>query len=217
MNSGDGLVLHGYWRSGTSYRTRIALNLKGVKYDQVTHDLRTGQQRAASYRALNPQGLVPALQAGSVVLTQSTAILEWLDERHPMPPLLPGSPEDRAVVRGMALLVACDIHPLNNIRVLNYLRKDLGSDEAAVMAWIGRWIADGFGALEELVARHGDGFCFGATPTLADCHLVPQVYSAERFGIDLTPFPRLLSVNARLAELPAVAAAHPDLQPDSDG
>lgn len=208
-------VLHGYWRSGTSYRTRIALNLKGIAFDQVTHDLRTGEQPAPEYLALNPQGLVPALDLGGTVLTQSTAVLEWLEERHPSPPLLPGSPEDRARVRAMALLIACDVHPLNNVRVLSYLRAEFGADEASVSGWTSRWITDGFIALEELVARHGDGFCYGAKPTLADCHLVPQVYSAERFGVDLSPYPAIRAANARMLELPQVAAAHPDQQPDS--
>lgn len=209
-------VLHGYWRSGTSYRTRIALNLKGIAYDQVTHDLRTGAQRHADYRELNPQGLVPALAVDGTVLTQSSAILEWLEERYPSPPLLPSTPEDRAIVRAMSLLIGCDVHPLNNIRVLNHLRHALGADEVAVSEWISRWIVEGFTALEEMVARHGRGFCFGDAPTLADCHLVPQVYSAERFGVDLSAFPRLTAVNARALGLSAFATAHPDLQPDSD-
>lgn len=207
------ITLHGYWRSGTSYRTRIALNLKGLAYHQVTHDLRTGEQRGDHYRALNPQGLVPALEANGAVLTQSPAILEWLEERYPDPPLLPADLTDRALVRAMAAAVACDIHPLNNLRVLNAVRA-LGAD--AVPDWIARWTGDGFAALEVLIARHGDGFAFGAAPTLADCHLVPQVYAAERFGVDLTPYPRLLAAADRARALPAVAAAHPDRQPDAD-
>jgi len=209
------LILHGYWRSGTSYRTRIALNIKGLRYDQVSHDLRTGAQRAPDYLALNPQGLVPALEAEGHVLTQSGAIMEWLDERYPDPPLLPRGAIDRAVVRSMAMLVACDIHPLNNIRVLNRLRDDLGASPEVVKGWIAHWIAQGFGALERLVADHGGRFCFGDALTLADCHIVPQLYSAERFGVDLSDFPRLVETVERLRAEPPVAAAHPDRQVDA--
>ena len=211
------IVLHGYWRSGTSYRTRIALNLKGVAYEQVGIDLRLGKQGNAGYRALNPQGLVPALEVGDAVLTQSPAILEWLEERHPDPPLLPCDPEARAAVRAMAAAIGCDIHPLNNLRVLKTLRHDFGADEDVVNAWAGRWIAEGFAALELMIERHGAGFAFGEAPTLADCYLVPQHYSAERFGVDLSRYPRLNAAVARANEVAAIAAAHPSLQPDADG
>ena len=207
--------LHGYWRSGTSYRTRIALNLKELAYEQAPVNLLAGDQRGEAYRALNPQGLVPALEADGVVLTQSPAILEWLEERYPEPPLLPSDPNDRAVVRAMAALVACDIHPLNNLRVLNAIREDFGADGEAVKRWAARWIDDGFAALEPMIARHGGGFAFGTTPTLADCCLVPQVYGAERFGVDLSPYPRLRAAADRARALPEVAAAHPDRQPDA--
>lgn len=206
------MILHAYWRSGTSYRTRIALNLKGLAYEQAPVDLRAGDQRGEAFRALNPQGLVPALETDGAVLTQSPAILEWLEERHPDPPLLPAALVDRAIVRAMAATVACDIHPLNNLRVLNAL-KELGGDQKA---WTARWIEAGFAALEVMIARHGRGFAFGDTPTLADCHLVPQAYSAERFGVDLAPFPRLVDAVATARAVPAVAAAHPDRQPDAD-
>ncbi|MEC3909320.1 maleylacetoacetate isomerase [Sphingobium sp. CR2-8] len=209
------LVLHGYWRSGTSYRTRIALNAKGLTYDQMGHDLRAGAQRMSDYLTLNPQGLVPALEADGHVLTQSSAIIEWLEERYPDPPLLPAGVMDRAVVRAMAMLVACDVHPLNNMRVLNRLRDELGADPEAVRAWIAHWIAQGFGALELLVARHGGRYCFGDRLTLADCHIVPQYYSAERFAVDLSPYPCLTDIILRVREDPAVAAAHPDRQPDA--
>lgn len=209
------LILHGYWRSGTSYRTRIALNIKGVRYHQVSHDLRTGEQRSPDYLALNPQGLVPALEVEGHVLTQSGAIIEWLEERYPDPPLLPGSAIDRAVVRAMAMLVACDIHPLNNVRVLDRLRDDLSASPDAVKDWIAHWISQGFGAFETLVARRGGRFCFGDRLTLADCHIVPQLYSAERFGVDVSAFPRLVEAVERVRAEPAVAAAHPDRQADA--
>ncbi|HSZ53430.1 MAG TPA: maleylacetoacetate isomerase [Caulobacteraceae bacterium] len=209
-------ILHGYWRSTASYRVRIALNLKGVAHDQHTLDLRQGAQRSDGYLTLNPQGLVPSLEIGGTVLTQSLAILEWLDEVHPTPPLLPSSPAARAVVRAMAGTIASDIHPLNNLRVLNALRGDFAAADAQVQAWIARWIAEGFGALEQQVEQHGGAFAFGDFPTLADCCLVPQIYSAERFAVDLTPFPRLVAVGTRALALPAFAAAHPDRQPDAD-
>jgi maleylpyruvate isomerase len=209
-------ILHGYWRSTASYRVRIALNLKGVAHDQRTHDLRQGAQRSDAYLALNAQGLVPALEIDGTVLTQSLAILEWLDEIQPVPSLLPFAPGARAVVRAMAGVIACDIHPLNNLRVLNTLRGDFAATDAQVQAWIARWIAEGFDALERLVERHGGAFAFGDAPTLADCCLIPQIYSAERFAVDLTPFPRLVAVGMHARALSAFAAAHPDRQPDAD-
>ena len=210
------MILHGYWRSGTSYRTRIALELKGLPYEQRGIDLRQGAQRSDAYLALNPQGLVPALEVDGAVLTQSPAILEWLEEAHPVPPLLPADPVGRATVRAMAALVGCDIHPLNNLRVGKALRETFGADQAAIDAWAARWIAPGFAALETQVARHGHGWCFGDTPTLADCYLIPQIYSARRFNVALDAFPRLLAIEAAAAHHPAFVAAHPDNQPDAD-
>lgn len=207
------LVLHGYWRSGTSYRTRIALNIKGLDYRQAPVNLLEGEQRATAYRAINPQGLVPALEAGGRIFTQSGAIIEWLEENHPDPPLLPPDPDERAIVRAMAMMVACDIHPLNNVRVLGALRNDLGADEQARQAWIIRWIAEGFAALETLIARHGGVYAFGDSLTMADCHIVPQVYSAERFAVPLDAYPALMAATARARAHPAVKAAHPDLAP----
>ncbi|SCW77192.1 maleylpyruvate isomerase [Sphingobium faniae] len=207
------LVLHGYWRSGTSYRTRIALNVKGLEYQQAPVDLLSGEQHAAAYLALNPQGLVPVLEAGGRIFTQSSAIIEWLEERHPDPPLLPRDSDGRAIVRAMAMTVACDIHPLNNVRVLNALAGDLGADDKARRAWIGRWITDGFAALEQMIALHGGRYAFGDSFTLADCHLVPQVYSAERFAVPLEAYPALMAAAGHAREHPAVQAAHPDLAP----
>ena len=210
------MILHSYWRSGTSYRTRIALNLKGLAYEQAGIDLRTGAQKSDAFLALNPQGLVPALEADGAVLTQSPAILEWLEETHPEPRLLPTSAVARAQVRAMAALVACDIHPLNNLRVLKALRETFDADQDAVDAWAGRWITAGFEALEALIERHGDGWCFGAAPTLADCCLIPQVYSARRFNTPLDAFPRILAIEEKAAGHPAFMAAHPDGQPDAN-
>jgi maleylpyruvate isomerase len=214
------MILHGYWRSGAAYRTRIALNLKGLAYDQRGVDLRAGAQKSEAFLALNPQGLVPALEIatkeGAAVLTQSPAILEWLEEAHPVPPLLPADPVDRAHVRAMAALIGCDIHPLNNLRVGKALREGFGADQAVVDAWAARWILPGFEALERLVTAHGDGWSFGAAPTLADCYLVPQIYSARRFNVPLEAFPRLLAVDLAARTHPAFVAAHPDNQPDAD-
>ena len=210
------LILHSYWRSSAAYRVRIALNLKGVSYQQVTHDLRQGAQSAADYRAVNPQGLIPALEADDVVLTQSPAILEWLEERYADPPLLPQRLADRAVVRAMGAIVACDVHPLNNLRVLKQLRDQFQADGAAETVWMTGWIASGFEALEGMIHRYGRGFSFGDHPTLADCCLLPQVYNANRFGIDMAPYPGIRAAVAALNSLPAVADAHPDNQPDAD-
>lgn len=210
------MILHGYWRSGTSYRTRIALNLKGLAYDLAPVDLRAGAQKSETFLRLNPQGLVPALETDGAVLTQSPAILEWLEEAHPEPPLLPPDPVSRAQVRAMAALVACDIHPLNNLRVLKALKADFGADQAAVDAWAARWIIASFEALETLIGAHGAGWCFGETPSLADCCLIPQIYSARRFNTPLDAFPRILAIEQAADRHPAFMAAHPDRQPDAD-
>lgn len=208
--------LHGYWRSGAAYRVRIGLALKGVGYEQVNHDLRTGAQRTDNYARLNPQRLVPALEADGTVLTQSSAILEWLEERYPEPPLLPGDETGRAVVRGMVATIASDIHPLHNLRVLKMLREDLHADDETVNRWTARWMAQGFAALEQAIACHGRGFAFGDRPSLADCFTVPALYSANRFGVDVTPYPALVAAVERAAALPTVQAAHPSRQPDAD-
>lgn len=209
------LTLHDYWRSGASYRVRIALNIKGVAYSQVGHDLRQGAHRSPAYRALNPQGLVPALEADGTALTQSGAIIEWLEERFPEPPLLPEEIDARAIVRAMAMVIACDIHPLANLRVLNYLRQTLDCDEARVLGWMASWMRAGFAALETLVVQHGGRFAFGDALTMADCHLVPQFYTAQRYNVATDDFPRLTAVVTHaLAEEP-VRRAHPELQSDA--
>ena len=210
------MILHGYWRSGAAYRTRIALALKGQSYEQNNVDLRTGAQKSDAYLALNPQGMVPALEVGGLVLTQSPAILEWLEEAHPGPALLPQDADGRARVRAMSALIGCDIHPLNNLRVGKALRETFGADQAAVDAWAARWIVPGFEALEAAVAHHGAGWCFGDAPSLADCYLIPQIYSARRFNVPLETFPRLVAIDATAASHPAFIAAHPDAQPDAD-
>lgn len=208
------LVLHGYWRATSPYRVRIALNLKGLAYEQVGVNLVTGEQQGEAYAALNPQKLTPTLVADGLVLQQSLAIIEWLEEAHPEPPLLPKAAADRAVVRAMADIIACDIHPLNNQRILKALA-GMGHDETARDAWIHRWIGDGFAALETMIGQHGQGFAFGPTPTLADCCLIPQVYSANRFKLDMSPYPKIQAVAARCAEIEAFIAAQPDRQPDA--
>ena len=205
------MILHSYWRSTAAYRVRIALALKGLAYRQVTHDLRAGAQRDPAYLQLNPQGLVPALEIDGTLVTQSGAIVELLDELHPHPSLLPAAPLARARVRAMAAVIACDIHPVNNLRILTALR-GLGADEAAMQAWIARWIGEGFAALEpQLVGP----FALGEAPGLVDCFLVPQVYNAERFEVDLGTFPRIVAAVAHARAHPAFVAAHPDNQPDA--
>jgi maleylacetoacetate isomerase len=212
--------LYTYWRSSAAYRVRIALELKGLSYESVPkHLLRDGgEQRRADYLALNPQGLIPGLDDDGFFVGQSLAICEYLEETCPQPPLLPAASRDRATVRSMALAVACDIHPLNNLRVQQYLRDEFGQDDAAVTRWSRHWIARGFAALETLVARHSqDGqHCFGASVTLADVCLVPQMYNARRVRVDLSPFPRLVAASAHLESLPAFAAARPESQPDAE-
>ncbi len=210
------MKLYNFFRSGTSHRLRIALNLKGLPYDYVAVDLRTEAHTAEAFRVIQPQGLVPALVSDGHTLIQSPAIIEWLAERHPTPPLLPADPEARAHVRALAAIVGCDIHPINNRRILEYLRKTLGCDEAAVRAWCATWITAGFDALETLLARdaHRGPFCFGDTPGLADVYLIPQVESARRFQLDLSPYPRIRAIDAACAGLEAFARAAPAAQPD---
>lgn len=208
----------GYFRSSAAYRCRIGLVLKGVAAEAAYVHLRKGEQRGAAFRRINPQGLVPALDTGEGVITQSLAILEWLDETHPEPPLLPGDANHRAAIRAFAQIIACDIHPLQNLRVLDYLRGEYGQDQDGVNRWCQRWIGEGLAACESILAeRGGKGpFCFGEAPTLADICLVPQVFSAHRFGVDLDPMPRVRDIHRICNELPAFAAAHPANQPDHE-
>jgi len=212
------MKLYNFFRSGTSHRLRIALNLKGLDYDYVAVSLGKEEHLAPAFKALNPQGLVPALVLDDErVLTQTPAIIEWLEERYPTPTLLPSNAEDRARVRAMAALVGCDIHPINNRRVLEYLRKQFACDDDAINAWCGTWITAGFDALETLLAadsQRGD-FCFGTTPTLADVYLVPQVESARRFKVDLTPYPCIRAIDQACGQLEAFRHAAPAVQPDA--
>jgi maleylacetoacetate isomerase/maleylpyruvate isomerase len=208
-------TLHSAWRATAPYRVRIGLQLKGCEYGYHAIDLIAGQQREPEYRAVNPQGLTPALDLGDGnMLAQSLAILEWLEETRPQPPILPRGALDRAMVRRMAGIIACDIHPLNNTRVGRKLAQ-MGVDQAAITEWIHGWIRDGFDALEPLVAQHGGAYAFGDNPTIADCCLVPQVYSARRFELDVTPWPKLIAAADRAVEHPAFIAAHPNQQPDA--
>ncbi len=202
------VVLYDYWRSSAAYRVRIALNLKGVGYRREAIDLVEGKQRSADYRRLNPQGLVPALAVDGALLTQSMAIVEYLEERFPDPALLPSDPLERSRVRALALSVVADIHPLNNLRVLNWLRGELGQGEEAVMEWYRHWITEGFAALETQAPEAG---LFGEDrPNLADLCLVPQMANARRFEVPLGAFPRLVRIDADLRALPAFAAAAPE-------
>lgn len=210
------MKLHGYFRSSAAYRVRIALNLKGLAPEHLTHHLRKGEQTAPGYLALNPQGLVPTLvddEGG--VLTQSLAIIEWLDETHPEPPLLPKDPLRRARVRAFAQALACDTHPVQNLKVLARLRQ-LGLAEEKVTEWAAWANREGLAACETLIAAEPGPFCFGTTPTLADLCLVPQLGNARRFGVDVAVYPRLLQAEAAAKNLKAFADAAPDRQPDAE-
>jgi len=214
------MKLYTYFRSSAAYRVRIALNLKGLDYDSVpVHLLRDGgEQLAPAYRAVNPAGLVPALEDNGIVLTQSLAIIEYLEEVHPLVPLLPQDAVGRARVRALAQTIVCDTHPIMNLRVLKYLKGPMGLSEEQKMEWYRHWMGEGMAALEAHLERDGDmgRFCYGDTPTLADCCLLPQVFNAQRFDIDLAPYPNVARIAANCADLPAFKAAHPSAQPDSE-
>lgn len=207
-------VLHGYFRSSASYRVRIVLNLKQVAYEQVSHHLRKGEQRAPAYLAINEQGFVPSLLVGDDVLTQSLAICEYLDEIHPEPAILPRSPRERAAVRAAAQVIACDIHPVQNLRILDRLR-DLGLDDAAVNQWARTTIDEGLAAFEALLPEADLPFCFGDTPGLADICLVPQLVNARRFGAEGISG-RIARIEASCLDLPAFRSASPEMQPDAE-
>jgi maleylpyruvate isomerase len=210
------MKLHGYFRSSASYRVRIALNLKGVSADHLPHHLRKGEQRDPGYLAINPQGLVPTLQDGGAVITQSLAIIEWLEETYPEPPLLPKHPLHRAKVRAFAMALACDTHPVQNLKVLARLR-ELGLPEEQVTGWAAWANREGLSACEALILQGERGpFCFGEAPTLADLCLVPQLANARRFGVDLNGFPRLLKAEAASKNIKAFADAAPERQPDAE-
>jgi maleylacetoacetate isomerase len=203
-------LLFDYYRSSAGYRVRIALNLKGIAYERVPVNLLKSEQREAEYRARNPQGLVPMLEHEGRRITQSLAIIDYLEQRICEPRLVPEGPVDRAHVIGMALLIACDIHPLNNLRVLKYLTGPLGQEEAAKNQWIAHWVGEGFAALEAIAADRAGQFLFGDTPTLADICLVPQMFNARRFDVPLDDYPLLVRADAEASRLEAFAAAHPD-------
>jgi maleylpyruvate isomerase len=209
------MKLHGYFRSSASYRVRIALNLKGLSADHLPHHLRKGEQRDPAYLAINPQGLVPTLDDGGAILTQSLAIIEWLDETHPEPPLLPQDPLRRAKVRAFAMALACDTHPVQNLKVLARLRQ-LGLPEEQVTDWAAWANREGLAACETLIANEAGPFCFGAAPTIADLCLVPQLANARRFGVALEAFPRLLQAETAAKAVKAFADAAPDRQPDAE-
>jgi len=210
------MKLHGYFRSSAAYRVRIALNLKGLSAEHLTHHLRKGEQRDPGYLAINPQGLVPTLQDDrGAILTQSLAIIEWLDEIYPSPPLLPKDPLRRALVRAFAQVIACDTHPVQNLKVLARLR-ELGVSEDQVTGWAAWANREGLSACETLIADETGPFCFGAAPTIADLCLVPQLANARRFGVDVAAYPRLLGAEAAAKNLQAFAGAAPERQPDAE-
>jgi maleylpyruvate isomerase len=209
------MKLHGYFRSSASYRVRIALNLKGLRAEHLPHHLRKGEQRDPSYLAINPQGLVPTLQDVGATITQSLAIIEWLEETHPEPPLLPKDPLRRAQVRAFAMALACDTHPVQNLKVLARLRQ-IGLAEEQVTEWAAWANREGLAACETLIANESGPFCFGETPSMADLCLVPQLANARRFGVDLTAFPRLLKAETAAKNMKAFTDAAPERQPDAE-
>lgn len=213
------IVLHNYFRSSTSYRVRIALAMKGLKYEYVAHHLRHGGQREPGYLSINPQGLVPAMiWTDGTMIAQSLAIMEFLDEMAPQPPLLPADPYGRARVRMLSQMIACDIHPVNNLRVLNALRSRYGADDATIADWFGHWVKETFEPLEKILSQNAQTgqFCHGDQPTMADICLVAQVANNARFNIDMTPYPVIRRICEACMEIPAFADAAPAKQPDAE-
>ena len=211
------MTLYGYFRSSTSYRTRIAMNLKGLDYDYIAVNLAQDEQLESAFKAINPQGLVPVLKADDLLLDQSPAILEWLEEVYPEHPLWPKDTAARMYVRALSAMIGCDIHPINNRRILQYLRNELSVDETEVMAWCNRWMSEGFTALEKRLAQDKTRgkFCYGDKPTFADCYLIPQVSSARRFKVDLSLYPNIVEIDTHCRTLKAFADADPMMQPDA--
>jgi maleylpyruvate isomerase len=211
------MKLYNFFRSSTSHRLRIALKLKGIATDYVAVDLRVDEQQREAFKAVNPQGLVPALDTGEKVMVQSTAIIEWLEETHPEPALLPKGADARAHVRALASIVGCDIHPVNNRRILQTLRKQFGANEETINAWCGMWVSEGFDAYEALMAADTSRgrFSFGDTPTLADVYLIPQVESARRFNVDIARWPLISAIDQACRELDAFKSSVPLAQPDA--
>lgn len=209
------LTLHSYWRSSAAYRVRIALALKRLPYQQVPWHMARGEHQQPAYRAIAPFGLVPLLEIDGMRLQQSLAIIEYLDARYPEPALLPADPAGRARARALALLIACEMHPLNNLRTLNRLRTQFGADDAQVQDWYRHWCEDGFRAFEAALDSAGGDYAMGTAPSLVECCLVPQVYNARRYGVDLTPFARVRAIVQACEALPAFDAARPENQPDA--
>ena len=211
------MKLYNFWRSGTSHRTRIALNLKGLSTEYVAVHLAKEEHLQDAFKSVNPQQLVPALDTGEEVLIQSPAIIEWLEEKYPTPALLPTGASERAQVRALAAIVGCDIHPVNNRRILEYLRHTFGANDDAINAWCGTWISAGFDAYEALLTADGQRgrFSYGDAPSIADCYLIPQIESARRFKVDLSKWPLIMAVEKACMELEAFQKAAPSQQPDA--